>query len=244
MKPATIVIVTCNRIKKTAQCLESVIHHTEYPYKLIVVDNGSKDETPDYLVSHRKWIDRLILLDENLGTAKAQNIGWMLSDKEYYIKLDDDVVILRDEWLEVLVGMSNMLPEYAAFGHIWFKGHTRRFTRGFYLADTNDNIDFYSPTVLIPKRTFEKLGYWTTAFGIYGFEDFDYRFRMQLAALRYCYAGDINYVKHLGPNMDPEDGKELFEAKLKSRKEGEGIRMQLAQQYKDGIESIYIHNPI
>lgn len=243
-RSATIVIVTCGRLAKSSRCIESIKDNTDYPYKLIVIDNGSNDETPKYLMEHKSWFDCLLLLDKNLGTAKAHNIGWMLSDKEYYLKVDDDIVIHRKEWLEVLVGMANMLPEYHAFGHIWFDSKSRKNIRGFYIADKDNGIDFYSPVTLIPKRTFDVLGYWTSAFGVYGFEDFDYRIRMHLANMQYCYAGDINFVEHLGPNMDPKDGEKLFNEKLKSRTEGENIRFQLVKEYEEGLRPLKIFSPM
>ena len=239
MIPATVVVVTYNRLEKTRQCIESLLGtRSTYPYKLYVIDNGSKDGTRDYLIKSSRFFEQLILLERNIGTAKAQNIGWALSDKNYYVKLDDDVVILREDWLDTLVGIVNMLPQYAVSGHIWFEGYGTKVIDGFYLRDIDGGLDYYSPCTLIPKRTFDVLGYWTTAFGVYGFEDFDYRVRMSIAGLRYCYAGDTNYIKHLGPNMDPNDGEELVEIKMKSRMEGEIIRKQLVGEYEAGVRSI------
>ena len=46
---ASIIILCCNQVDYTRLCLDSVLRHTHTPYELILVDNGSTDETPDYL---------------------------------------------------------------------------------------------------------------------------------------------------------------------------------------------------
>src|SRR5438132_2156957 len=46
---ASIIILCCNELAYTRQCLESVVRHTRWPYELILVDNGSTDGTAEYL---------------------------------------------------------------------------------------------------------------------------------------------------------------------------------------------------
>ena len=45
----SIVIIGYNRLEKTKRCVESVIKYTaDFNYELILIDNGSTDETTDY----------------------------------------------------------------------------------------------------------------------------------------------------------------------------------------------------
>ncbi|MCX8117533.1 MAG: glycosyltransferase [Desulfobacterota bacterium] len=45
----SIVLLVCNQIEYTQRCLESLFLHTDIPFELIVVDNGSTDGTLEYL---------------------------------------------------------------------------------------------------------------------------------------------------------------------------------------------------
>src|SRR5207249_4308600 len=52
---ASIIILCCNEVDYTRQCLESVLRHTRTPYELILLDNGSTDGTAEYL---QLWEER------------------------------------------------------------------------------------------------------------------------------------------------------------------------------------------
>src|SRR5436190_6070065 len=49
-KPSfSVIVVTHNNLPFTKLCMTSLIRNADVPYELIVVDNGSTDETGDYL---------------------------------------------------------------------------------------------------------------------------------------------------------------------------------------------------
>src|SRR5437588_2905446 len=50
---ASIIILCCNQLPYTRQCLESVLRYTRPPYELVLVDNGSADGTAEYLAEIR-----------------------------------------------------------------------------------------------------------------------------------------------------------------------------------------------
>jgi GT2 family glycosyltransferase len=75
---ASIVVVTYNNLAYTQLCIESILRNTEYPnYEIIVVDNNSSDDTPDYLHALEQTCSnvRVVFNDENCGFAKANNQG-------------------------------------------------------------------------------------------------------------------------------------------------------------------------
>ena len=177
-----ITVVTCNRLDCTKQCLESILNTTRFPFKLNIVDNGSTDGTGSYLHELRTRhpradaIHNIALLDANMGVACAYNLGWSMLKTRYYAKIDNDVVVLRDDWLEELVTVTNQVDDVAMVGF-------GRNTSGLTHPDHPDL--FYQGhvggCVLIPEKAHQQLGYWIEDYGHYGEEDADYGFRARVA---------------------------------------------------------------
>lgn len=89
------VVVTYNGMKWLDRCLGN-LGFSEVPVSPIVVDNASTDGTPDYIAEHFPNV-HLIRSKENLGFAKANNIGirYALDNGAEYIFL-----LNQDAWVE------------------------------------------------------------------------------------------------------------------------------------------------
>jgi len=110
----SIIIPTYNRTDLLPRAIQSVINQTYKDWELIVVDDCSKDKTPEIIKDWERKDQRIkgILLDKNSGgPAHPRNIGIQNSHGEYIAFLDHD-----DEWLpEKLEKQINFLeshPEY------------------------------------------------------------------------------------------------------------------------------------
>lgn len=99
------------RSKYTDRTLKSLMETVDFKkHRLFISDNGSCEETHDlyqalinWWIYHRYDFDRLIIQKngENLGTAKAVNLGLKERFKnEYCIKIDNDVVIHNKRWVD------------------------------------------------------------------------------------------------------------------------------------------------
>jgi glycosyltransferase involved in cell wall biosynthesis len=119
------VVVPCYRCAATVRrAFASIIQQVSRPAQVILVDDGSNDETLDVLLDIRRtfgedWV-RVIALNENRGAAAARNAGWKLASGEYVAFLDAD-----DAWhprkLEIQYAFMQARPEIALSGH----GHAR-----------------------------------------------------------------------------------------------------------------------
>jgi len=97
----SIIIPCCNQLKFTKLCIDSIEKHTKYSnYEIIIIDNGSKDETSVWLNTHQNF--KLIKNSSNLGAPKAFNQGIEASSGEFIILLNNDTVV-TDGWLSKLV---------------------------------------------------------------------------------------------------------------------------------------------
>ena len=113
-----IVVTTWNRPDFTFRCLWSIRQNTRYPYRVIVVDNGSEKAMQSRLCDFKRdgWIDTLVLLDKNYGLEYAKNLAMNFVESDYFVSTDNDILAYRLNpcWLTQLVGLMDKNPEYAA----------------------------------------------------------------------------------------------------------------------------------
>jgi GT2 family glycosyltransferase len=104
----SITIVTYNSGRFIKRCLESILDQT-YPFKeIIVVDNSSTDGTTDILEPFEDRC-RIIYNEDNIGFAAAQNQAIGLSDSDWVLTLNPDVLLLPD-FITALVHAGNLDP--------------------------------------------------------------------------------------------------------------------------------------
>ncbi len=91
MKKATVIIPNYNGIKFIEECLEAICNQDDDTpeYGVLVVDNGSKDKSPE-LIAARFPQAGLISLPENTGFCHAVNVGIRAADTPYVILLNND----------------------------------------------------------------------------------------------------------------------------------------------------------
>ena len=195
-----ICMVTYNRLDFTQQAIDSIVTHTRFPHVITVADNNSQDGTRDYLSRlHSKGIIKnLILLNENIGIARASNLAWQMEpEAEYYLKYDNDIVIQKKNWLSDMITVVDAVPEIGVLGY--------NFEPKSYPLVTACGVKFRykeienigGACILIPKRTKNKIGYWCEDYGLYGEEDADMGWRIRLAGLINTYMEDEDIGIHL-----------------------------------------------
>ena len=106
---ASIIIPSCNPLESTRQCIAALMRYTRRPYELIVVNDGSSDETSAYLESARDAVSVPVTVIANVtsrGIAAAINQGLKAARGEYLVLLNNDVVV-TDGWLGQLIALAN-----------------------------------------------------------------------------------------------------------------------------------------
>jgi GT2 family glycosyltransferase len=73
--------------------------------EVFVVDNHSDDDSVETIRNHYPWV-RLIVNQENLGFAKANNLAIRQSEAEYVLLLNPDTVVAKDTLREALAFMD------------------------------------------------------------------------------------------------------------------------------------------
>lgn len=95
-------IVNLNRRDLLARCLESLWKQTYTDFEVIVVDNGSRDGSLQFLHSLRDARLRVVALPENKGFAGGCNAGIAIAQGHYIATLNNDAEVDAN-WLRELV---------------------------------------------------------------------------------------------------------------------------------------------
>src|SRR5271169_666524 len=105
----SVTIVTYNSGRFIKRCLESVLAQRYSNKEVIVVDNASNDGTVDIL---EQFEDRckIVYNDENIGFAAAQNQAIGLSDGDWVLTLNPDVLLLPN-FIQALVDAGQIDPK-------------------------------------------------------------------------------------------------------------------------------------
>jgi|GEM_PF-1414361 GT2 family glycosyltransferase/spore maturation protein CgeB len=100
----SIVIPVFNQVHFTATCLDVLFRNTPEPCEVIVVDNGSTDDTPRLLDRYAGRV-RVIRNDRNEGFARACNAGAAAATAPYLLFLNNDTEV-QPGWLPPLLAMA------------------------------------------------------------------------------------------------------------------------------------------
>jgi GT2 family glycosyltransferase len=102
-KHCLVVVISLDQLSFTRGCLDSIEKNTKYPYKVLVIDNGSKQETLSYLnkIKKSEKID-IIFNKSNLGWVKAVNQGLFYSGSSYVCVMNNDTIVYPG-WLQQMV---------------------------------------------------------------------------------------------------------------------------------------------
>jgi len=122
MPTVSVIIPTYNHARFIAQAVESTLAQTYSDLEIIVVDDGSTDDTQAILASYGDCTRRVrVIHKENRGVAAARNTGILAAQGDYLLFLDADDLIPANK-LECKVPILNAQPNvglvYSAFQYI------------------------------------------------------------------------------------------------------------------------------
>lgn len=179
----SVVIPTYNRLSFLKECLESLSNQT-WPrshYEIIIVDDGSRNGTADYVQSFQERPNApkvVYIRQSNRGPAAARNTGVKRAKGDIIAFIDDDCIASYN-WLESITGVFREKSDVSACGTPAYstedihsnnlKPHESKYLKFEYaplsLISTN-NCAIY-------KDVFDKIGGFDESFSLTGGEDPD-----------------------------------------------------------------------
>ena len=188
VKSLAIIIPVINCFSYTIDLLGSI--ETKYPYKIILIDNGSTDETQDYF-GEKDGIKDLIYFrfPENKGVAGSWNFGVYYATQklrsEYFLILNNDI-ILHSQAIDILLEEIEEKQTLLVTGtDISGRISSSKEIEG--LLPPVELVKTEAPEFscfLIKKETIDKVGYFDEQFYPAYFEDNDYHYRIKIAGFK------------------------------------------------------------
>jgi glycosyltransferase involved in cell wall biosynthesis len=112
----SLVICTRNRASQLAESLRSLTRlQYSAPWELVIVDNGSNDETQDVIKSFRESFLLKTVVEPQTGLGRAHNRGWTMSQGDIVAFTDDDCYP-ADDFLDSVVRCFEEDPRLGFIG--------------------------------------------------------------------------------------------------------------------------------
>lgn len=235
----TVDIIICvhNQAEYVRNCIRSVQTKTIFSnYKIIVVDDGSDNETKEYLKKEQNI--ELHTLSENLGYIKAANYGLRVSEADYKILLNSDTEV-TEGWLTKAIICGESDPNLGILGLVSNNATWQSIpnffskTQGWAYQDIPEpfNIDEFALLVealsekryprsvhihgscfIIKRAVIEKIGYLDDQNYICGYhEEDDYCHRAHEAGFDLAWVDNAFYFHHGKKSFTPQRRKELIQ---------------------------------
>lgn len=99
-EPVSIILPTYNRAHRVGKAIESVLTQTYTDFELLVIDDGSTDETEQVVTRYMDKRVHYYRMAENGGQSKARNCGMQMAQYDY-LAFEDSDDLWRPEKLKV-----------------------------------------------------------------------------------------------------------------------------------------------
>ena len=207
----TIVIPAFNQVEFTRQCIASILVNTDYPFRVILVDNGSDPPLAEFFTDMPAVT--VLRSDTNLGFAAGVNLGMKRAPGHVVILNNDTLMPIG--WLTRMVSTLTASPDIGAVGpmtncvsgsqlvpdltlgsldEINDYAASRRNASDIEIRDVARLVGF---CMLVRKEVIDDIGYFDEQFATGNFEDDDYCVRILRAGYRLC-VDEGSFVFHYG----------------------------------------------
>ena len=118
MAKISIIVPIYNVEKYLPKCIESILAQTYKDFELILVDDGSPDNSPQICDEYAKKDDRVIVIHKpNGGVSSARNAGLDRATGQYIGFVDPDDYITSDMYTFMIDGMKKSGANMAICGY-------------------------------------------------------------------------------------------------------------------------------
>ena len=213
-----------NKAEFVAESIESVLNQTYSNIELIIVDDGSTDDSHSIALKYADNKRIFVFQQENKGSSSARNWAFELCKGDYIQYLDADDLLHLDKIAEQMnrIALDEtilMTSRWQHFKSNVFEKHLNENPKLKY--DFDDMTSFLLEITkhgfpihawLIPRKLIEKAGKWDEK--IFIFEDRDFFMRLVLSAqsVKYCDTAFCYYrLSQKGKNLSTRRDRQVLE---------------------------------
>jgi GT2 family glycosyltransferase len=173
----SIVTIAADNLEHTQDFVESVRHHTDVPYELVIVDNASAWEAANYSSAAA---DRAVMNSDDDGFARGMNEGLAVSHAPY-VAFCTSETILPPGWASTLVETARAHPNAGLVIPALVARNDKSGDDG-----TGDDVEVLPPfsappgalVYVMPRDVVEGVGAWDEGFELASGEDVDLAFKV------------------------------------------------------------------
>jgi GT2 family glycosyltransferase len=229
----SVIIPVFNKAAYSQRCFAAIVRSSFRPMEIIVVDNGSTDDTPAVLRSASEAATEAgiefctIRNDSNLGACTSRNQGLEAAAGQFIVVMDNDIVIRQRSWAEKMSAVLRDLPDVGIVGPkllFAFPPHLVQ-CAGASVSPTG-RVDFIgrgqpagtpalnyarelqaciSACWMMPRKIPDQLGGFDEIFNPVQFEDIDYSYRVRHAGYKILYLPTVEmyHFENVTTGMSP-----------------------------------------
>lgn len=240
----SIMLVCFNRIELTKRAFSHLLQSTPQLHngtaRLIIVDNGSEDSTPEYLTELKEkysFISDVQLNPKNMGIGIGRSQCLKLANKynDPYLSTIDNDVELPDNWLGKCLDVIKANPDFSIGVNLEGRKYPAINRAGkTFQFKASGNLG--TACTVFPRLLHSQIGYFITEYGLYGEEDADFFFRARVAGWQ------MGYIEEMGVHFGEGalDEGEYREFKTKSHADNYQPFVKSCREYASGKRSVYI----
>jgi GT2 family glycosyltransferase len=193
----SIVVLAWDNLNYTRGFVESVRRHTDVPYELIIVDNGSQWEAANYA---QAAADTAVMNPQNNGFAKGMNQG-LAAARGTYVAFCNNDTVLPEGWASKLLETARNHPDAGIVVPALTEarnGYTVRTEPG---EDVEVMTPFSAPPAAViyvmPTSVAHEVGQWGEEYEVASGEDVDLAFKVWVNDLDIVYDQRV-LIAHIG----------------------------------------------
>jgi glycosyltransferase involved in cell wall biosynthesis len=112
LPPLSIVVLTCDSAGTIDACLDSLVAQDHGDFDVVVVDDGSTDDTLDHVATYRDRLDLRVVRNGAHNIPRGRNLGLAASRHRYVAFLDSDDWATRT-WAGTVARAFRDMPDVA-----------------------------------------------------------------------------------------------------------------------------------